>query len=179
MGHRFDPCSAYQIESHRHSRWFFLPSFSASFRTTNFKIQCLEKYDPDRGGRRDKMDARGMWHVPQFSGQWSVAGRQSLCLSGPFHFHSSPLTRMWHVPHLGHPVFCRAEMGVRERAFDLRGTRFWRFVARLEGVKNGSIWGQNDTCPPDSTCFSDESALPTHPDPIRRCSEHLRYPRER
>ena len=86
MGHRFDPCSAYQIESHRNSRWFFFSSFSPSFRTTNFKIQCLEKCDPDRGGRSDKMAPRGMWHVPHCSGQWSVAGGQTLYLSGSFYF---------------------------------------------------------------------------------------------
>jgi len=69
---------------------------------------------------------------------------------------------MWHVPHLKGLTFCRAEMALRERAFDLRGTRFWRFVARFEGVKNGPILGQNDTY---STHADSDPAHPTYPAP--------------
>ena len=73
------------------------------------------------------------------SGRWSVVRRRIYRIF--ITFLDSPFTKMWHVPHLRYPGFCRAEMALRERAFSIRGTRFCRFVARLEGVKKWPHFG--------------------------------------
>ena len=129
------------------------------------------------GGTKWTPGECGTCHIAVVSGRWPVV-RPSI-YRALFTFHCSPFTRMWHVPHLRHQVFSRAEKGSRERAFDIRGTRFCHFVARLEGVKNGPILGQNDTYSTHSDRFTDGSAPPTHPRHIRRCSGHLRSHRLR
>ena len=116
------------------------------------------------GGRFGDWERCGTCHITVDNGQWIVdndpinTGQLSI-----FRYQLS--TELWHVPHLKQAAFSRAELVSRERAFSIRGTRFWPFVARFDGVKNSPILGQNDTYPTHSDCFSDGSASPTHPDP--------------
>jgi len=57
---------------------------------------------------------------------------------------------MWHVPHLNGQYLARALLGMEERAFVIRGTRFWASVRALGGGKKWPDLVQNTADSPDA-----------------------------